>query len=136
MRLSSIDSDYWQLISAEARHLAAPETFWIPPLLERQSLKIGQAAKLIFEIESEDEEGKITRDCERMWVVISELVPPYFIGLLTNQPIGIDDDSAFYLKEGVEIPFLPEHVSNIDQPPEDFLKALFAESPKGVWPRA
>ena len=135
MRLPNIDSDYWHLISAEARHLAAPETFLIPSLQERESLKLGQGAKLVFEIESEDEEGTITQDCERMWVVVSEIVPPYFIGRLTNQPVGIEDDSAFYLKEGVEVPFLPEHVIEIDQPPEDFLKALFSEEPKSVWPR-
>jgi hypothetical protein len=69
------------------------------------------------------------------WVVVSEIATPFFIGRLTNKPRSIDEDSDFYLKEGVEIPFLPEHVIDIDEPPEVFLSVLFSEPPKDVWPR-
>jgi hypothetical protein len=136
MRLPSLEKDYWALASGEERHAESSDSFWIPPLSKRQSLKVGQAAKLIFEIESENEEGGIERDCERMWVVVSEIKPPYYIGRLINKPATIDEDEGFYLKLDVEVPFLPEHVINIDQPPEEFLKSLFSEEPKGVWPRA
>jgi hypothetical protein len=135
MRLPSLENDYWALISGEARHAESPNAFWIPPLSERLSLKVGQAAKLIFEIESENEEGNIERSCERMWVVVSEIDQPYYIGRLTNKPSISDDNEEFYLKLDVEIPFLPEHVIDIDQPPEEFLKALFSEEPKDVWSR-
>jgi hypothetical protein len=136
MRLPSLETDYWALASGEERHEESPDSFWIPSLSERQSLKVEQAAKLIFEIESENEEGEVERDCERMWVVVSEIKPPYYIGRLTNKPVTVGEDEDFYLKLDVEVPFLPEHVIDIDQPPEEFLKALFSEEPKGVWPRA
>jgi hypothetical protein len=135
MRLPALDRDYWSLVSGESRHSESPDLFWIPPLSERQSLKIGQAAKLIFEIETENENGKLERSCERMWVVVSDISTPYFIGRLTNTPASVDENSDFYLTQDVEVPFLPEHVTDIDQPPEAFLTALFSESPKNAWPR-
>ncbi|TFW27659.1 hypothetical protein [Massilia horti] len=134
MRFPKIDVDYWTLVSGEDRHRSSPETFWIPPFEERQALQPGDAAKLIFEIESEDEFGEISRDCERMWVVVSEVRPLYFIGRVTNMPVGCND-SSFYLTEDAEVPFLPEHVIDIDRPPKEFLDALFSESPKKLWPR-
>ena len=135
MRLPSIELDFWRLVSGEARHAEAPASFWIPPLAARQGLQIGQAAKLIFEIESENERGEAERDTERMWVVVAELAPPYFIGRLTNQPAAVAGDTAFYLKMDVEVPFLPEHVIDIGQPPEAFVRLLFSEVPKEAWPR-
>jgi hypothetical protein len=135
MRLPTLDRDYWGLVSGESRHSEYRDSFRIPPLSERQTLKVGQAAKLIFEIETENERGEFERGCERMWVVVSDIATPYFIGRLTNTPASVDEDSDFYLKQDVEVPFLPEHVTDIDQPPEAFLNALFSESPKNAWPR-
>lgn len=135
MRFPKIDIDHWTLISAEERYRAAPDTFWIPPLDQRRGLQPGDAAKLIFEIESQDEDGKISRECERMWVVVSEVRPLYFIGRLTNTPVGVDENSSFYLNLDVEVPFLPEHVIDIDHPPQVYLKALFEEPPQKTWPR-
>ncbi|MDN4039752.1 hypothetical protein [Massilia sp. YIM B02443] len=107
----------------------------IPSLEERRGLQVGDGAKLIFEIESEDEFGEISRDYERMWVVVSEVRPSYFIGRLTNTPIGCHRKSNFYLTENVEVPFLPQHIIDIDRPPQAFLDALFSESPKKRWSR-
>ena len=135
MRRPTLEHDYWALVSGESRHTESLGRFWIPSLTERQSLKIGQAAKLIFEIETENEKGEIERDNERMWVVVSEIAAPYFIGRLINKPVSIDENSNFYLQQDVEVPFLPEHVIDIDQPPQAFLNALFSEEPKNVWPR-
>jgi hypothetical protein len=59
MRLPCLNTDGWELRSGEAAHSAHPDTFWMPPLEERQNLKIGQAARLIFDIEVEDEQGDI-----------------------------------------------------------------------------
>ena len=135
MRFPTIDADYWTLVSGEDRHRAAPDTFWIPPLDERQGLQVGDAAKLIFEIESADEDGQISSEYERMWVVVSEVTPPYFIGRLTNRPADLDEGSGFYLTLDVEVPFLPEHIIDIDRPPKAYLDALFSEPPKKCWPR-
>jgi hypothetical protein len=135
MRLPTLEHDYWGLVSGESRHSESPDSFSIPPMSKRQSLKVGQAAKLIFEVETENENGEIERGCERMWVVVSDIVTPYFIGRLTNTPAAFDEGGDFYLMQDVEVPFLPEHVIEIDQPPEAFLNALFSESPKNVWPR-
>jgi hypothetical protein len=44
----------WTLLSAEERHLAAPKTFEIPTLQERQALRVGDGAKLLFAIESKN----------------------------------------------------------------------------------
>jgi len=133
IRLPSLDRDFWTLASGEARHAESPESFWIPPRSARESLRVGEAAKLLFEVESEDESGRVQHDCERMWVVVAEVVPPFFIGRLTNAPIAAG--SEFYLELDVEVPFLPEHVIKIDQPPADFLRALFSQPPKRFWPR-
>lgn len=135
MRFPQMEVDYWTLVSGEERHRSAPETFMIPSLEERRGLQVGDGAKLIFEIESEDEFGEISRDYERMWVVVSEVRPLYFIGRLTNTPIGCHRKSNFYLTENVEVPFLPQHIIDIDRPPQAFLDALFSESPKKRWSR-
>jgi len=135
MRFPKIDLDYWTLASGVERHRASPGTFWIPPLDQRQALQPGDAVKLIFEIASEDEDGKISRNFERMWVVVSEVKPLYFIGRLTNMPTAGDDDSNVYLALDVEVPFLPDHVIDIDRPPKVYLDALFSEPPKKTWPR-
>lgn len=70
-----------------------------------------------------------------MWVVVSEVRPLFFIGRLTNMPLSCDEHSSFYLTEDAEVPFLPEHVIEIDRPPKAFLDALFSEGPKKLWPR-
>ena len=135
MIFPKIDIDYWALISGEDRHCSAPDTFWIPPIENRQGLKFGDAAKLIFEIEAEDECGQVSREYERMWVVVSEVRPQYIIGRLTNTPMVCNENSGFYLMQDVEVPFLPEHVIDIDRPPKAYLDALFSEPPKKTWPR-
>ncbi|MBX9660297.1 MAG: hypothetical protein K2X00_17195 [Nitrospiraceae bacterium] len=135
MRIPTLEQDYWALVSGESRRAESPDSFWIPPRSERESLRPGDAAKLIFEIETESEGGGVERDCERMWVVVSEIAAPYFIGRLTNNPVSVEGNDNFYLKMDVEVPFLPEHVIDIDHPPQAFLDALFSERPKSVWPR-
>jgi hypothetical protein len=135
MKFPTIDADYWTLASGEDRHRAAPDTFWIPSLEERHGLQVGDAAKLIFEIESADEDGEISSNYERMWVVVSEVTPLYFIGRLTNRPADLDEDGGFYLGLDVEVPFLPEHIIDIDRPPKAYLDALFSEPPRKRWPR-
>ena len=65
MRRANLEEHYWQLQSGEARHGANPETFWIPDRSAREHLARGQAARLLFELEGESEEG-VERVVERL----------------------------------------------------------------------
>ena len=69
MQLANLKEDYWQLRNGEEAHRDNPDTFWIPDIEKRKSLKIGDAAKVILEIECEDENGDIFVEGERGYVV-------------------------------------------------------------------
>jgi hypothetical protein len=133
MRLPTLSEDYWQLLSAEESHRRNPSTFWIPSLDARSSLQRGQAAKLMFEIEA-DEDGSVDRGVERMWVLITERVGEIYIGVLVNTP-SLDAPDEFHLRLGAEVPFLPEHIIDIDDPPQDFVEQVLAREPSRRWPR-
>lgn len=122
MRLPQIDTDFWELRSGEAAQVEHPDTFWIPPLEQRKNLQIGQAAKLIFDIEIEDEEGNLVVQGERMWVIVSEIVDGGYIGILDNKPALFEPSDQVYLCYGCEIPFRPEHIIDIASPPEEYVK--------------
>ncbi|WP_233635821.1 hypothetical protein [Hymenobacter setariae] len=118
MRKPTIQTDYWELRSAEASHAKYGDTFWIPALEARQTIARGQAARLLFDIEV-DNEGEIDVVGERMWVIVKEKIGDTYIGILDNQPACLDFEDAFYLRLGAEVPFLAEHVIDIDTPPQD-----------------
>lgn len=117
MRFPSIESDFWQLESAEDRHQASPEESQIPPRATRASLRRGQAAELLFRILGEEEDGSLAVLTERMWVIITSRTDEYYLGCLSNQPPCLDVDGGHYLRKGVEVPFLPKHVIDWDEPP-------------------
>ena len=73
MRQPSLKTDYWELRSAEESHAKYGDRFWIPSLEDRQNIKRGQAARLIFDIEV-DNEGEIEVQGERMYVIVSEKI--------------------------------------------------------------
>ena len=136
MQLANFEEDYWQLRNGEESHRKNSETFWIPGLQKRKSLKVGDAARVILEIECEDEEGKITIQGERGWVIVSEIVGDKYIGILDFQPTCIEkgrDD--VYLCFGAEIPFSHEHVIDIDRPPDDYIEWQLGQKPERIWPR-
>lgn len=136
MRLASFKEDYWELRNAETYHEANPDTFWMPDLNDRKSLKRGDAAKLIFDIECEDENGNIIIEGERIYVIVSEVVGNKYIGILDSQPLCIDkDQEGVYLCFGAEIPFSTEHVIDIDRPPEDYIEWQLGQPPERKWPR-
>ncbi|MFB9216529.1 hypothetical protein [Vibrio sinaloensis] len=136
MRLASIEEDYWQLRNGEESHRNNPETFWIPTLDARKSLKIGDAAKIILEIEFEDENGDVYVESERGYVIVSELVSDKFIGILDFQPSCIaPDESGVYLGFGVEIPFSVEHVIDISRPPQSYIDWQLGQKPERRWSR-
>jgi hypothetical protein len=134
MRLAEMARDYWQLRSGEASHLANPDVFWIPPLAERQGLRRGDAAKLIFDIESEDEDGGVQLQGERMWVIVAEQRDGTYIGILDNPPASIEPADSTYLREGAEVAFLAEHVIDIDQPPSEYAEWRLSQPPTRRWP--
>jgi hypothetical protein len=136
MRLPTLARDFWQLRSAEQSHCDHPDTFWIPSLDRRESLRRGQAARLIFDIVGEDESTGATEvQGERMWVIVAERVGDAYIGILDNQPASIEPGESTYLCFGVEIPFLPKHVIDIADPPSEYAEWQLAQPPERRWPR-
>jgi uncharacterized protein YegJ (DUF2314 family) len=107
MQLAKLESDCWQLLSGEEMHHAHPDRFWIPPLQQRESLKRGQAAKLAFEIEGEEEDGTVSIMGERMWVIVAERIGDIFIGILDNQPVCLEPSDEAYLRFWAECRFAP-----------------------------
>lgn len=134
MRLAALERDGWTLRSAEEAHRLHPGTFWIPPREQRRDLQRGMAAKLLFEIEGRNADGTVSVQGERMWVIVSERVGDAYVGILVNQPL-VEPEAEVYLGPGAEIPFLPEHVSDIDQPPVDAVASHLGQAPARRWPR-
>ncbi len=136
MELASFEKDYWQLRNTEESHKKNPDTFWVPPLEKRKSLNIGDAAKLIIEIELEDKNGKIVIESERGYVIVSEVEGDKYIGILDFQPACIEKgNNEVYLCFGAEIPFSYEHIIDIVRPPEDYIEWQLGQKPERIWHR-
>ncbi|MCD0161550.1 hypothetical protein IHN63_09550 [Deinococcus sp. 6YEL10] len=117
MRWPEYDRDGFELLSAGERHTANPGTFWIPPLQVRSRLRRGQAAKLLFDIQFQ-EDGRPMLGTERMWVIVSRRDGDVYVGVLDSTPRTTAPGD--YLQTGVEIPFLPEHVCDTGNPTEEY----------------
>ncbi|HEV7233637.1 MAG TPA: hypothetical protein VGN36_05280 [Sphingorhabdus sp.] len=128
MRLPEFEIDGWCLDDGEEYHQAAPETFWIPDLADREQLQPGDLVKLIFRIAVDDPEDDVA--VERMWVIVRERVAGGYLGILDNEPSSIDENDDFWL--GTELPFQPRHVINIDTPNEASIKQAL-EVPVRRW---
>jgi hypothetical protein len=135
MRLASRTVDFWELRSAEESHAQHPDTFWIPSREERENLQRGQAARLIFDIESIDDAGQVQLQGERMWVVVSERCGGLYVGILDNQPASVEPGEKVYLYFGAEVPFGPEHVIDIGDPPAEYVEWQLGQQPERRWPR-
>jgi hypothetical protein len=135
VRWPSLAIDFWELDSAERRHAESPDTFWIPDRAERERLQPGQAAKLLFVIEA-DENGVPVLNTERMWVFVTEVLAEGYIGILDNQPGSIEPDDGGHLILGAEVPFRAEHVIDVATPPEDYVVWQRSQPPLRLWPRA
>ncbi len=135
MNLATFENHFWELSSGEEAHRENPDTFWIPDLRDRQSLKVGDSARLIFEIEGYGDNDEIEIIGERMNVIVSEIIGDFYIGILDHQPASIDPEDDFYLGYGVEVPFKAEHVINITRPPEDYIKWQLGQKPEKLWSR-
>jgi hypothetical protein len=135
MRLPTLSRDNWTLRSGEEIHREHPESFWLPPREARANLQVGQAAKLIFEIEGEDEQGQPSVQDERMWVIVADKIGDCYLGILDNQPTSLEPADNVYLCFGAEVPFLAEHVIDIADPPSDYMRWQLAQKPERTWPR-
>lgn len=133
--LASLALDFWELRSGEAAAAAHPDTFDLPPRTERESLVRGQTVKLIFDQEGCEEDGSVTLQGERMWVIVSERIGSRYIGMLTSKPQLLEPGEETYLRAAAEVCFGAEHVIAIDQPPSDFVRLMFSEPPTRTWPR-
>ena len=92
----------FRLGNGEALHRAAPRSFFIPGRAERDSLRAGDVAKLLFEI---IEPGPGLPRAERMWVGVTSRDADGYTGVLTNVPTVITT-----IRRGDTIRFGPENV--------------------------
>ena len=123
VRLATMDLDGWELVSGLAQHHRTPESFYMPSERDRRTLDDGKLVKLMFDIDLPDGWGgdkKPSSLIERMWVIVTGRVGPYYVGELNNHPATSSDQD--HLRAGDEVVFLPEHVIDI----------LEEESPKGI----
>ena len=135
MRLPALETDRWELESGEDRHAQNPDSFWIPPRPERERLQPGQAAKLLFRVEATGPDGSTEIGVERMWVLVTERIDGMYIGRLDNEPGTVEAADHVYLVRGAEVPFGPEHVVDIAEPPADYVDEVRAASPTRIWRR-
>ena len=84
MRTPIVEHDGWQLVSAEERHRENPQSFEIPTEAQRGSLKAGDAAKLLFYIETKSKGNVIDRGIDRMWVIVKARSENGYEGILDS----------------------------------------------------
>ncbi len=136
MELATIKNDFWELRDGEKCNEENPETFWIPSLDARKALKRGDAARVILEIECEDEDGSLIISGERGYVIVSEVIGEQYLGILDFQPATIEKgNDDFYLCFGAEVPFEPQHIINITRPPEAYIEWQLGQEPERTWYR-
>jgi hypothetical protein len=89
----------YTLTNGEERHAEHPDSFWMPPRRDRETLKPGALVKCIFDS---------PKGAERMWIIIKAVRDDgTYLGRLNNIPFWID------LKLDDPISFRPEHVIEI-----------------------
>jgi len=95
----------YTLDSAVETHREFPDTFHIPPQAERESLRPGDLVKLMFRIQ----DGEFMH-VERMWVIVEQARPEFYIGVLDNDPYCTAD-----IHSGQKVQFHSDHVIEIDR---------------------
>lgn len=112
------------LVSAVQRHQANPDTFKIPSEARRRNLQRGEAAKILFDIETRESGTVLDRGIDRMWVIVTSVQGDRYRGILDSDPGKAED---LNLSKGDLIDFYPSHICDIAQPPWDFLKTVHSE---------
>jgi uncharacterized protein YegJ (DUF2314 family) len=102
MKLATYDDDTYELDDGEQMHEDAPETFYIPSLDQRHSLRVGDCVKLVFRMAQPNTD---ILSVERMWVEITEVKESYYKGFIDNDPQG-----DVKVKCGDIAIFQPKHV--------------------------
>lgn len=120
-----MDSDGWELISAEERNSEHPTTFQIPPRDRRESLDAGDGVKLLFDIERRGEGRASDRTVQRMWVIVKARTENGYTGILDSNP---DIAGNPKLREGAFILFGPEHIASIGTPPREYILKKYGAS--------
>lgn len=95
----------YTLDNAVETHREFPATFEIPPQRERESLRVGDLVKLIFRIESADE-----AHVELMWVLVSEVRPATYVGVLENDPYCTQE-----IRSGMRVEFHADYVIQLNR---------------------
>lgn len=147
MYLPTLNCDLWQLLlpedcTADFMMTGTPRmersTAAIPYATDQKTLKRGEGVLLIFQIQPTPDEmapgmqGRI----QRMWVAVSERCGEYYVGILNTHPSGSYANRDFYLSPGAEIPFLPQHIVDINRPPFGFdVKKILQTDPRRLWSR-
>jgi hypothetical protein len=119
---ATIEHDGWTLLSGEERQASSPDTFSIPDRLERESLSPGDAAQLLFDIETRDGGRRIDRGVDRLWVIVKTRTGKVYRGVLDSDPGWAQGLS---LRSGIEVNFLPEHVIRIARPPDGYVRGKY-----------
>ena len=88
MKLPTYENDHYVLDDGEACYLEYPDTYWIPDLKERESLKVDDIVQLVFRME--ETKGSDDISVERMWVQITGKQQEFYSGFLANKPGGSD----------------------------------------------
>lgn len=92
----------FSLGNAEERNAEAPRSFFIPSRTEREGLRPGEIAQLMFVL-AEPADGEPS--AERMWVQVRERQGARYVGALDSQPAVITT-----VGPGDLVEFGPEHV--------------------------
>ena len=124
--LPNIKDNFWELRDGVIAHEENPDTFEIPTKSERESIGRGKAAKLIFDIETQDEDGTIRVSGERMWVIVLSTKNGHYLGILDNEPSCIEPGTGG-LEPGSKLWFKPEHVVGLSKPPIEYLIAAYPD---------
>jgi len=93
----------YTLDNGEGLNKESPETFFIPPRAQRETLLPGELVKLVFRMSFEEDV-----QIERMWVIIKSRTDNGYIGTLDNDPLCTKE-----LQAGAEVVFGPEHIIQI-----------------------
>lgn len=97
----------WRLDDAERLHQENPRSFFIPSADRRRGLRHDDVVRLVFLVTAEPREAS----GERMWLTDIERHGDRYVGVVTNEPVYIED-----LSLGDEIEFGPEHVVAVVEP--------------------
>ena len=147
MQLPSLNYDLWRLMTLEDCISGTDAMMPGTPTLQRspaaipyaadlQTLQRGDGAKLIFQIAPTPEEmasGQQYR-IQQMWVAVAERYDGFYIGILNSHFPDKYANRDFYLRNGAEIPFLPQHIVDINHPPSGFDIETILQ-PQKTWSR-